>query len=158
MTCFTAAYWAVTPVAAAQLLRVIHAHFPFVFRERNVLFGVHLGIIMGCYFVLSNIQSVLAVVWVITTKWIVIGRRKAGKYEWDQSNYCQRWQLHLTLSRLASHGHGGSIMAALTGTAWMVLFYRLMGAKIGKDCALYPSGKPGLMTEPDLVEVSLYAF
>ncbi|THU98088.1 acetyl-CoA synthetase-like protein [Dendrothele bispora CBS 962.96] len=153
MACFTAAYWAATPVAAAQILRTIHIHFPLLFRERHALFGIHLGVIVGCYLILSNIQNVLAVLWVIVTKWIVIGRRKAGKYEWDQSNYCQRWQLHLTLSQLARHGHGGSIMAALTGTTWMVLFYRLMGAKIGKDCALYPSGKPGLMTEPDLVEL-----
>ncbi|KAF5361190.1 hypothetical protein D9758_009022 [Tetrapyrgos nigripes] len=153
MACFTAAYWSATPIAAAQLMNLVHRNLDFVYRERNELFGIVFGSILACYLVFSNLQSVLAILWVIVTKWIVIGRRKPGKYEWDNSNYCQRWQLHLTLSQLARHGHGGSVMAPLTGTAWMVLYVRLLGAKIGKNCAIYPSGKPGLMTEPDLVEL-----
>ena len=68
------------------------------------------------------------------------------------SSYCQRWQLHLTLQKPALHGFGGHIFMNLSGTQYVVWFLRLMGAHIGKDCAIWASGKPTLMlTEPDLV-------
>lgn len=90
--------------------------------------------------------------WVLAMKWLVVGWRVAGSYDWDKSNYCQRWQLHLALSR-PIYGNGG-VLAPLTGTAYIAWFYRAMGAKIGRNCAIFAGGKAGLMTEPDLVEVS----
>ena len=64
----------------------------------------------------------------------------------------QRWQLHLTLSRLLYRGHGnGGVLGPITGSAYIVWFYRALGAQIGKNCAVWAGGRPGLMTEPDLV-------
>ena len=64
----------------------------------------------------------------------------------------QRWQLHLTLCRLLYRGHGnGGVLGPLTGSAYIVWFFRAMGAKIGKNCAVWAGGRLGLMTEPDLV-------
>ena len=41
----------------------------------------------------------------------------------------------------------------LTGTHYLVLYFRTLGAKIGKDCALYVGGELSLIiTEPDLSE------
>jgi hypothetical protein len=92
---------------------------------------------------------------VILTKWIIIGRRRDGRYPWDKSSYCQRWQIHLALSRFIYKGYGnGGVLAPLTGTIYIVWYFRALGAKIGKNCAIYASGKAGLMTEPDLVHVS----
>lgn len=48
------------------------------------------------------------------------------------------------------HGNGG-VLGSLTGTAYLVWFYRALGAKIGDNCALWVGGRVGLMTEPDLV-------
>jgi len=40
----------------------------------------------------------------------------------------------------------------LTGTHWMVMYFRALGAEIGKDCALFANGDPSLLfTEPDLL-------
>ena len=40
----------------------------------------------------------------------------------------------------------------LTGTYWIVLYFRALGASIGKDCALFAGGLPSLyFTEPDLL-------
>lgn len=40
----------------------------------------------------------------------------------------------------------------LTGTHYSVLYFRAMGATIGKDCALFAGGLPSLVfTEPDLL-------
>lgn len=46
------------------------------------------------------------------------------------------------------------LLSLLTGTHWLVWYYRLLGAKIGKDCALYASGSPSLaLTKPDLISI-----
>jgi len=43
-------------------------------------------------------------------------------------------------------------LGLLTGTHYAVLYFRLLGAKIGKDCALFAGGRPSLVfTEPDLL-------
>lgn len=43
-------------------------------------------------------------------------------------------------------------MGMLTGTYWCVLYFRVLGAKIGRDCALFANGRPSLLfTEPDLL-------
>jgi hypothetical protein len=31
---------------------------------------------------------------------ICIGRRKQGAYPWDESDYCQKWQVYLTLEEI----------------------------------------------------------
>ena len=92
--------------------------------------------------------------WAIGTKWIVIGRRRQGSYDWDKSSYCQRWQLHLVLSKPLYRGYGiGGILGAISGSAYIVWFFRALGAKVGRDCAIFAGGRVGLMTEPDLVEL-----
>ena len=29
----------------------------------------------------------------IVGKWVLLGKRKQGAYPWDQSDYCQKWQV-----------------------------------------------------------------
>ncbi|EEB95626.1 hypothetical protein MPER_05369, partial [Moniliophthora perniciosa FA553] len=151
----SAAYWSISAVVAAQLLRqlFIHLNKLQLFSPHWHNFGTLYGLIACCFVIVLSIQAVLSLLWVILTKWIVIGQRRAGQYHWDKSSYCQRWQLHLVLSRPLYTGHGnGGVLAPLTGTTFIVWFYRALGAKIGDNCVLFPAGKPGLMTEPDLVE------
>ncbi|KAJ8092843.1 putative NRPS-like protein biosynthetic cluster [Marasmius tenuissimus] len=153
---FSAAFWSVAAAVAAQLLKQLHLHLGrlHLFDIKWYNFGILYGFIACCFIVVLSIQAILTLLWVIITKWIVIGRRQAGQYHWDKSSYCQRWQLHLTLSRPLYKGHGsGGILAPLTGSVFIVWFYRALGAKIGRDCTIFPCGKAGLMTEPDLVEL-----
>ncbi|KAJ7127673.1 AMP-dependent synthetase and ligase [Mycena epipterygia] len=158
VTALSATYWSISAVSAAQVLRHIDLHKshqateiyrPSWFRPATIY-----GLIGLCFVIVLNIQAVLAIAWVIVTKWIVIGRRRDGQYAWDTSSYCQRWQLHLVLSRFVYKGYGnGGVLGPLTGTAYFVWYLRAMGARIGKNCALYPGGRAGLMTEPDLVQL-----
>ncbi|KAJ7493280.1 acetyl-CoA synthetase-like protein [Mycena galericulata] len=151
----SAAYWSISAVAAAQLLRQLHLHENHIIHiYRRVWYrpGVVYGFIAMAFIVVLNIQAILALAWVVIAKWIVIGRRKDGRYPWDKSNYCQRWQLHLVLSRFIYKGYGnGGVLTPLTGSVYIVWYLRALGAKIGKNCAIYVGGKTGLMTEPDLV-------
>ncbi|KAI0873340.1 hypothetical protein GGS24DRAFT_517765 [Hypoxylon argillaceum] len=98
-------------------------------------------------------QSIFALSVVIAAKWILLGRRQPGNYDWDKSSYCQRWQLFMAIERIRRMcfaGHG--ILGLLTGTAYMTWYFRALGAKIGRDCALFVSGEPSLLfTEPDLL-------
>lgn len=64
----------------------------------------------------------------ILGKWLIIGRFKAGRYPlW--SFYFLRWWMVGRLQSLSGAG-------ALTGTPVLSLYYRLMGARVGKHCIL----------------------
>ncbi|TVY18028.1 putative peroxisomal-coenzyme A synthetase, partial [Lachnellula arida] len=97
--------------------------------------------------------SLLSLATVITAKWTLLGRRKPGTYHWDRSSYCQRWQLCLATEALPSTLSGRhGVLGMLTGTHFLVLYFRALGADIGTDCALFAGGRQNLMfTEPDLV-------
>lgn len=102
---------------------------------------------------LTTAQAIVAVAFVIASKWTLLGRRKPGNYDWDKSSYCQRWQVFLGIERLRrSCFRGNGILGMLTSTHWVVMYFRAMGADIGKDCALFANGDPSLyFTEPDLL-------
>ncbi|KAF4337287.1 coenzyme a synthetase [Fusarium beomiforme] len=152
-TVFTAVYWDVPSVSSIQFVGIMfRSSFP---RGMNVWFdlvAIFLTMFAGVA-VLSTIQSVLALAIIIASKWLLMGRRTAGNYDWDKSPYCQRWQIFLGIERLRRQCYkGNGILNLLTGTYWMVIYFKLMGAKIGKDCALFVNGTPSLMfTEPDLI-------
>ncbi|KAJ7034277.1 acetyl-CoA synthetase-like protein [Mycena alexandri] len=158
ITALSAAYWSISAVSAAQVLRRIDLHnsqrVTEIYRPSWFRPGTIYGLIAVCFVIVLNLQALLAIAWVVATKWIVIGQRRDGQYAWDTSSYCQRWQLHLVLSRFIFKGFGnGGVLGGLTGSAYFVWYLRAMGARIGKNCALYPGGRAGLMTEPDLVQL-----
>ncbi|KAJ7098543.1 AMP-dependent synthetase and ligase [Mycena belliarum] len=158
ITALSATYWSVSAIGAAQVLRRIDMHVSHrvteIYRPSWYRPGTIYGLIAVCFIIVLNVQAVLAILWLIATKWLVIGKRRDGQYAWDTSSYCQRWQLHLVLSRFVYKGYGnGGVLGPLTGTAYFVWYLRAMGARIGKNCALYPGGRAGLMTEPDLVQL-----
>lgn len=81
-------------------------------------------------------------------KWILIGRRQVGSYTWDKSSYCQRWKLYTSIRGVLKPD-----VLQFGGSWWIVLYYRLMGANIGRNVCLYPWGASPMMTEPDLVTI-----
>ncbi|KAJ6584022.1 hypothetical protein DFH09DRAFT_911062 [Mycena vulgaris] len=158
ITVLSAIYWSVSAIAAAQVLCLVYLNDnnPVTAMEHPSWFRmvVIYSLIAICFVVVLNTQAILAILWVVATKWIIIGRRQDGQYAWDTSSYCQRWQLHLVLSILLDKGYdNGGVLGPLTGTAYFVWYLRAMGARIGTDCALYPGGQVGPMTEPDLVHL-----
>lgn len=152
----TAAYWASGWAATVVALNRIRDAFE---HQSSWLFDDHwyrpafiyLAIVIFFAVILTG-QAIIALAWTVMTKWIIIGRRREGRYNWDMSSYCQRWQLHLTVQRIGALGFGGHIIGAISGTVYAVWYLRALGARIGKDCAIWAGGKPTLqLTEPDLV-------
>mmetsp|Transcript_13562 Transcript_13562/g.16433 ORF Transcript_13562/g.16433 Transcript_13562/m.16433 type:complete len:204 (-) Transcript_13562:687-1298(-) len=91
----------------------------------------------------------------IGSKWVIIGKRLPGNYSWDKNSYIQRWQIHLAVQSFRqSIGYGKfGVLDLLGGSVFLNMYYRLLGAKVGKNCVLYPKGAQPRMTEPDLVEI-----
>lgn len=90
----------------------------------------------------------------IAGKWLLLGRRTQGEYPWDQSSYCQRWQLYLTLQEIRrGERHKTGILDMLQGSAYLVWYFRLLGARIGCNVCLFPNGGDPMFTEPDLVSI-----
>ena len=66
----------------------------------------------------------------------------------DKSDYCQRWQLYLTLQDIS---RDMDILGLINGTEYLVWYFRALGSTIGKNVCLYPNGGDPMMTEPDMV-------
>ena len=157
ITVITAIFWNIGSISAVQVIGHAFKHHTSLTKHfladtayrpvtLYILFTVLIMAIMAA-------QSLFVLGLLIASKWILMGRRRQGNYDWDKSPYCQRWQLFLKLESLRRHCYGGhGILGMLTGTHWLVLYFRALGLKCGKDCALFAGGLPSLMlTEPDLI-------
>lgn len=96
---------------------------------------------LGTYLPLNVAMSILALVFDISAKWIVIGHREPGLYSWDRSSYCQRWQLYLTMQELRrGQLPKNGILDFIAGSQYLVWYFRALGCSIGKDVCLFPNG------------------
>ncbi|KAI8626107.1 acetyl-CoA synthetase-like protein [Xylariaceae sp. FL1651] len=155
MVVFTDAYWSVASISSIQIVVIVFTNTPWLgngyWYDPFILFSLCTAVVS----LFITLQSIFALGVVIAAKWILLGRRQPGNYDWDKSSYCQRWQLFLSIERIRRRclaGHG--ILGLLTGTAYMTWYFKALGATIGQDCALFVNGEPSLMfTEPDLLEL-----
>ena len=150
---FCTIYWNIAPIAGIQILaRAMQAHpdtlGPVTLRPLAIYF-----LFLAVMIPIMAAQTVLALALVAAAKWSLMGRRQPGKYDWDTSSYCQRWQLLLTVERIRRHCYSGNgVIGLLTGSHFAVLYFRALGATIGQDCALWAGGHTSLLfTEPDLL-------
>ena len=106
---------------------------------------------MGWAMLLANASFLLCWLTIeVSAKWIFMGRRQEGTFSWDTSTYSQNWEFYQLACRIRSMGRS-TVLDFLSGTSWLAWFFRLLGAKIGSNCCLYPSRADLIMTEPDLV-------
>ncbi|OQN98153.1 hypothetical protein B0A48_15985 [Cryoendolithus antarcticus] len=159
ITVFVAVYWNAGSIAAIQVIGYLvrRPDYPSWILAERPLRPIFLYLVFAALItMIMAVQTMLALIIVVAAKWILMGRRRSGNYDWDKSSYCQRWKLYLQIESIRRHCYGGhGILGLLTGTQWEVLNFRALGAKIGKDCALFASGTPSLyFTEPDLLTLS----
>jgi acetyltransferase-like isoleucine patch superfamily enzyme len=152
-TIFVQIYWnvgTITTIMLSQIMNRTDEFHPHWYRPIKI-YAVDVALLSGMYLCLSLIALTVC----ITAKWLLLGRRKKGSYDWDKSSYCQRWQIFLTIEAIRRRSFSGNgVLGMLTGTYWCALYFRLLGAKIGRDCALFAGGRPSLVfTEPDLLEL-----
>jgi len=155
ITVVCAVFWNISSISAVQIVGHAYRHHSAAMILANtryrpvslyLLFTAIIAIVMAA-------QAITVLAFLIAMKWLLLGRRKSGNYDWDKSSYCQRWQLFLKLESLRRHCYGGhGILEMLTGTAWIVWYFQALGMQAGKDCALFAGGRPSLLfTEADLL-------
>ena len=108
--------------------------------------------LLGVFLVAHAIRIVVWLSLEYCAKWSLVGRRQEGRYNYDTSDYAQRWELYQILGKLRKVGRL-NLMDFLSGTPYMSTFFRLLGGEIGEDCCLYPAGGDPYMPEPDLVKM-----
>jgi acyl-CoA synthetase (AMP-forming)/AMP-acid ligase II/acetyltransferase-like isoleucine patch superfamily enzyme/acyl carrier protein len=153
-TVFVSFYWNISSIGALQLVAYLIKTSDPVSRPDTPFRPVLIFSLFAAFIaVLHTFQALLALGIVIAAKWVLLGQRKQGNYNWDTSSYCQRWQLFLTIEKLRRTCYSNNgIIGLLTGTHYAVLYFRSLGASIGKDCSLFSGGLPSLIfTEPDLL-------
>lgn len=147
-------YWNTSTIVAIKTIAIVLHFDPRGFHRGAWYrpFSIHAALTASIA-VISTLQSIFALLFIIGAKWSLMGRRSPGSYDWDKSSYCQRWQIFLTIERLRRNCYRNiGILNLLTSTHYEVMYFRALGASIGKDCALFANGKPSLFfTEPDLL-------
>ncbi|CAI7564259.1 unnamed protein product [Penicillium crustosum] len=150
----TTVYWLLTVLFSLFILRTIldysnAAGFKQGAWRPFVLYGTLASVLS----IITSAQVFLAFGIVICIKWMVVGRRKEGEYHWDKSSYNQRWQFLLSCETLIKDCFDGvGLLPMISGSAYISWYYQLLGAKIGKDCAIHANGAPSIFfTEPDLL-------
>ena len=153
-TIVTTFYWNIATTSSVQIVSRILNSAPVLLDPSHwfrplAIYALFTASIATLY----TAQAVLALATLVAAKWTLMRRRTPGNHNWDRSSYCQRWQVYLSLEKLRRHCYGGAgILGLLTGTHYAVLYFRALGARIGRDCALFAGGLPGLVfTEPDLL-------
>ncbi|KAI4591893.1 putative NRPS-like protein biosynthetic cluster [Pestalotiopsis sp. 9143b] len=152
ITAFTAALWNVPFILSIQIIYWLN--YDSYLGQGFWSDALHTwGFMTACIAVITTSLAIIAILLVIIAKWTIIGHRKPGNYDWDKSSYCQRWQLFLNIEKVRRTCYrGNGILGMLTGTHWIVMYFRALGAQIGENCALFANGSPSLMfTEPDLL-------
>ncbi|KAH7124767.1 hypothetical protein EDB81DRAFT_890220 [Dactylonectria macrodidyma] len=146
-------YWNVASISSVQFADfVIKRFLPSdlgIWYDVSVLFSLHFAAIA----IFTTSQAVLVLAMVIGAKWALLGRRRPGNYDWDNRHIASVGRYSSRSRRsVASVTRAKGVLGLLTGTNWIVLYFRAMGANIGKDCALFANGMPSLVfTEPDLI-------
>lgn len=155
ITVFTAVFWNVPSISAIQIVARIFRDNEASVRNKGFDVPVMYSLFFVFIAILNTLQTIVAIALTVGAKWALLGRRQPGNYDWDKSPYCQNWQLYLCIEKLRRYcfrGHG--ILGMLTGTHWLVLYFRALGATVGDNCALFANGRPSLMfTEPDLITI-----
>lgn len=88
----------------------------------------------------------------LSAKWMFMGRRQPGAYNYDTTSYAQRWEFYQLLGKVRKFSRL-TFLEFFSGTPFLAAYFRWNGAKIGKDCCIYPAGADPFMPEPDLVEM-----
>jgi carbonic anhydrase/acetyltransferase-like protein (isoleucine patch superfamily) len=88
----------------------------------------------------------------LSAKWLIMGRRKPGRYNYDTSSYAQRWEIYQLTAKIRKLSRL-NLLQFIAGTPYMNWYFRWNGSYVGKDVCLYPAGADPMMPEPDLVTI-----
>jgi acetyltransferase-like isoleucine patch superfamily enzyme/acyl carrier protein len=106
--------------------------------------------VLKCYCVTHLLRVLAWLIIELSAKWIFMGRRKPGRYNYNTSSYALRWELYQLTAKIRKLSRL-NLLEFISGSPYMSWYFRLNGCKVGKDVCIYPSGADPIMPEPDLV-------
>ncbi|CAF1595681.1 unnamed protein product, partial [Adineta ricciae] len=146
---FRSILWASPIIISIQVIACIYRQLSRLSTSTNIEIGVFTYFLLVSMLSLFHTAIALFALFIeIRCKWLLFGRRRQGEYNWNESSYCQRWQLYIGIQRIRRH-----ILDVFCGSAYLCLYYRCLGSRIGHNVCLYPTGGDPMMTEPDLVVI-----
>jgi carbonic anhydrase/acetyltransferase-like protein (isoleucine patch superfamily) len=101
------------------------------------------------------VHFLVVMVWAATevcAKWLLMGQREAGCYNWDTSSYNQRWEILQLIQKIRNLA-GSTVQDFIRGSPFLTLLFRLQGCTIGRDCCLWPTGGDPFPPEVDLLTI-----
>ena len=109
-------------------------------------------ILLSFYVIAHFLHTCIWLTAEVSSKWFFMGKRREGRYNYDTSTYAQNWELYQIATKVRDLGRL-NFLDFISGTPYIVTYFRLLGSTIGHDCCLYPAGGDPYMPEPDLVEM-----
>ena len=112
--CFAYVYRSLTLISVIQLTALAIGTEHLKSHECTL---AHIASMMVPLFVcVQNVMTVIALAIAVGLKYAIIGTRKAGHYNWDESSYCQRWQVYLSATVIIRKAYfGNGILDHLNG-------------------------------------------
>ncbi|CAF3236203.1 unnamed protein product [Rotaria sp. Silwood2] len=146
---FQSILWTTPIIASFQLIALVFRHESETSLKTTVQICAYTFFLFFVFLQFFYTAIVLLTMSIeILFKWLLFGRRQTGKYNWDKSSYCQRWQLFIEIQRLKR-----TVLQLFNGSFYLCVYYRCLGCRIGRNVCLYPSGADPMMSEPDLVTI-----
>jgi len=108
--------------------------------------------VLKCFFVMHFLRLVGALIIELLAKWILMGRRRPGRYNYNTSSYAMRWEIYQLTAKIRKLNRM-NLLEFISGSPYMSSYFWANGCKVGKDVCLYPSGADPLMPEPDMVKI-----
>ena len=113
-------------------------------------FGEVYCAILTCFLFTHFFRVVFWLIIELGAKWLLMGKREPGTYNYESSSYAQRWELYQLIAKIRKFSRL-NLLQFIMGTPYMNWYFRWNGGSVGKDCCLYPAGADPFMPEPDLV-------
>ncbi|CAJ1970404.1 unnamed protein product [Cylindrotheca closterium] len=110
------------------------------------------GTMLVIFCILHCARILIGLSFEISAKWFFLGRRKMGRYNWDESTYNQNWEFYQLATKIRKV-QSRSMLDFIAGTPFIDWYFRALGGSVGRNCCLYPSGGDPYMPEPDLVSI-----
>lgn len=146
--CICSIFFILPIITGVQIAKLTYPRgLPLIAHSSTMNFVVFL-VMLASISAAFAICTYLALLVNYIAKWSLFGRRKEGKYNWDESSYCQKWQVYLCISHISY-----DYLELLRGTHYIVMFFRALGSSIGQRVCLYPTGGDPMMTEPELINI-----
>lgn len=108
--------------------------------------------VLVCYLFCHFLRVIAWLIIELSAKWLIMGKRRPGRYNYDTSSYAQRWEIYQLTAKIRKLGRL-NLLQFIAGSPYMNWYFRLNGSKVGKDVCLYPSGADPMMPEPDMVKI-----